>query len=715
MEEILETGRGFVDMKKILKDRFFILGFFVVVGVVIIIFRLFNLQIVEGQQYYEYSQRGVLQERIIKAPRGRILDRNGIPIAVNRMGFSVQIAYVKMSAEERNRMIFNLVQIFEKNNEIYKSLLDDYFLYDTMEFGPKIKDSQDKAYSWAKEIGLKIEKNVDITPQYIFKLLKQKYELSDEYEDKDAAKVIKVCYDLQIKGYSIRAPLTLIKDVKWETVAEIEERHHELPGVTTDWEPFREYIDSFYVGHILGYIRGIDADEYEALKSKGYGYNDLIGKTGVEKSAEEYLRGLDGKRTIEVDTNGRFYRNLSYTPAEPGKDVVLTIDLRLQKAVYESVEKNIQRIREKGGEGNFGDANAAAVVVLDVKTGEVLAMLSYPTFDPAIFLAGAGNKEAQQKILELNNDSVNTPLLNRPIQGLYAPGSTFKPLTAIAGLEEGIIKVNEIIRDDGIYYIDGMKFECLEYRHGLGAHGNLTIERALATSCNIFFHILGKETGIDNLDKWAKNFGLGEYTGIDLPGEYKGNRNSRDYKAEMFHEAWYPADTAQAAIGQLFNQFTPLQIANYVSSIANGGYKYTPHVIKRITDYDGTVVKEIEPVFEKIPVSEETIEAVKKGMVAVTNSIDGTAVTVFDSLPYKVAGKTGTAQTGRLNESDNGLFVCYAPADNPRVAIAVVVEKGVWGSNTAPIALDILKKYFELYDIKNVSDSAKSDEVVFTR
>lgn len=702
-------------MKKIFSDRYIIFGMVIILCVIVIVLRLFKLQIVEGQQYYEDSQRGLLQVRTIKAPRGKIVDRNGIPIAVNRMGFSVQIAYTKTQTEQHNRMILSLVDIFEKNGEVYSSGLDSYFSYKDMEFGPKIRESEDKVISWAEEIGLKLDHSKEITPQYIFERMRKKYQISDEYSDEEANKIIRVCYDLQIKGYSVMNPLTLIRDVKWETAAEIEERHHEFPGVTTDWEPYRKYIDGHLVGHILGYIRSVDAEEYEALKEKGYGYNDLIGKTGVEKSAEEYLRGIDGRRWIEVDTKGRFSDTLDMVPAEPGKDVVLTIDLRLQKAALESLEKNINRIKNSNGNGNYGDANAGAVVVLDVNSGEVLAMVSYPTYDPAIFLAGASDREAQRKIVELNTDSINTPLLNRPIQGLYAPGSTFKPLTAIAGLEEGIIKVNETIRDEGIYYIDGMKFECLEYRYGLGTHGDLTIERALATSCNIFFHILGKETGIDNLDKWAKRFGLGELTGIDIPGEYQGNRNCREYKLAQIREPWYPADTAQAAIGQLYNQFTPLQLANYVSSIANGGKKYKPQLIKRIVNHDGTIAKNKDPEYEEIQIKQETIEAVKKGMVAVTNSIDGTAVTIFESLPYKVAGKTGTAQTGRRNESDNGLFVCYAPADDPQVAIAVVVEKGVWGSNTAPIALDVLTKYFELYDNKNMSDKAITDEVVFTR
>ncbi len=702
-------------MKKILTDRYIILGLVIIACVIIIILRLFKLQIVDGQQYYDDSQRGVLQERTVKAPRGKIVDRNGIPIAINRMGFSVQMAYTKIDTQKRNSMILELVNIFEKNNESYSNGLNDYFLSKSMEFGPRLQDSEEKVVAWAKDIGLELDRNTKITPLYIFNRLKSKYEVSDDYSDEEAAKIVGICYDIQIKGYTVSNPLTLARDVKWETVAEVEERHHEFPGVTTDWEPYRKYIDGYLIGHILGYIRSIDAEEYEALKGKGYGYNDLIGKTGIEKSAEEYLRGIDGLKRVEVDINGRFSETLNWIPAKPGNDVVLTLDLRLQKASYESLERNIKRISEKGGEGNYGDANAGAVMVLDVNSGEVLAMVSYPSYDPSVYLAGAADTEAQRKIIELNTDSKNTPLLNRAIQGLYAPGSTFKPITAIAGLEEGTIKSSETIRDDGVYYIDGMKFECLEYRQGLGTHGNLTIERALATSCNIFFHILGKETGVDNLDKWAKNFGLGELARIDIPNESKGNRNNRDYKVKQTGESWYPADTAQAAIGQLYNQFTPLQLANYVSSIANGGFKYTPHLIKRITKYDGSIVLEKQPEFEKIPVKPETIEVVKRGMVAVTNSIDGTAVTVFDSLPYKVAGKTGTAQTGRPNESDNGLFVCYAPAGNPKVAVAVVVEKGVWGSNTSPIALDVLTKYFELYDSNNASDEAKSDEVVFTQ
>lgn len=701
-------------MKKIFKDRYVLLGLFIVICVIVIVAQLFNLQVVKGEQYFEESQRGLLQERSIKAPRGEIMDRNGVPVAVNRMGFTVQISYIRMKSEERNSMILDLINILENNNEQYVNDLYSYLEYDPLEFGYKIKDSQEKIFAWADDIGLEVKKNRKATPEYIFECLKKKYKINGSYSLREAYVIMAIKYTIQIRGYSIFRPLCIARDISWKTVAEIEERHHELPGVTTDWEPFRRYIDGYTIAHVLGYIRGIDPEEYRNLKEKGYGYNDLIGKTGVEKASEEYLRGTDGLKRIEVNTKGRFIQTINWIPVKPGKDVVLTIDMRLQKAAMDSLKGNIDHIRQKGGKNNYGDANAGAVVAIDVNSGEVLAMVSYPSYDPSVFLPGS-DKASQKKIMELNTDVKDRPLLNRPVQGLYAPGSTFKPITAIAGLEEGVITPEETIRDEGIMYIDGMKFECLEYRWGLGAHGDLTLKRALATSCNIFFHKLGVRTGIDMLDKWARLFGLGEKTGIEIPGEYKGNRNNREYKKKVEDMSWFPADTAQAAIGQLYNQFTPLQLANYVSSIANGGKRYTPHLIKKIIKKDGSIVMQKEPEYEQIPVKTETINAVKKGMIAVTNSIDGTAVTVFDDLPFKVAGKTGTAETGRAEESSNGLFVCYAPAQNPQIAVAVVVEKGAWGSNTAPVARDVLKEYFELYETGDTINKAEANEVIFTR
>lgn len=693
------------------------LGVSFVIFVVIIAFRLFNLQIVEGEKYNADSQKRVLKESTITAPRGKILDRYGVPIAVNRQGFTIKIVKTDIKIAELNEMLLKLALILEKNQISYNDSLTKYLTFDPITFNGK---SLSDIISWQKNknrLGMK-EADVKSSATDLFKYLRNdKFNIDPSYSDADAYRVMKLRYEILIDNWNFTTggTVSLAKDVGMTTVSEIEERHHEFPGIVTDVEPVRQYIDAYDEAHVLGYVRAISQTEYDSLKDEGYQNDDITGKTGVEYAAERYLKGKDGKKSIEVDTNGRLTQQQETVPAIPGSDVVLTIDTNLQKVAMESLARNIELIKNKSDTNNFGDADAGSVVAMDVNTGEVLAMASYPSFDPAVYLAGSEDKVAQQTIIDLNKD-LTKPQLNRTIQEIYAPGSTFKPLTAIAALETGVISPsNSKVYDEGKTNLGGKDFFCLEYPKS--GHGWLDLKKALETSCNIYFHKIGFNTGIDNIDIWADYFGLGKKTGIDLPNEVAGYMSSKATKAKLHQgDAWRPADTAQVSIGQFDNAFTPLQIANYISTIANGGKRYTPYIIKKVIKYDGSVVNETKPTFEQIPVRPEYINAVKEGMVAVTSSVDGTAKNSFIGLPFSVAGKTGTAQTGReATHSSNALFVCYAPADKPQIAIAVVVERGAWGSNTAPVARDIIDEYFGLKKTNTMNnETLKPEEPVFT-
>lgn len=701
-----------------LKDRYVIISISFMLAIIFIVLRLVDLQIVNGARNDAESQRKLLNERAIVAPRGKIIDRNGVPIAVNRLGFTVQMIKTKMTEDELNNTLLKLVNIFEKNNDDYYKSLTKYLTINPFAFGSLIADSEKKVNKWKEEMALK-KKDVELmtSPEATYKYMRSKFKIADSYSDEDAYKIMSIRYEMLIRGYSKLNPLYIAKDVSKESVAEIEERHGEFPGVTTSIEPMRRYIDAQLEAHVIGYVRGISSEEYATLKDEGYKMNDIIGKNGIELAAEKYLRGKDGVKTVEQDIWGKQTDELGGQPAIPGNDVVLTLDTKLQKVAMESLEKNIAEIRQKGGKGNWGDAIAGAAVAIDVTNGEVLAMANYPSYDPSAFLEGADNKEAQSYIAGLfDPENEEAPTLNRAIQGTYIPGSTFKPMTAVAGLEEGIITPETVYYDPGVKDIAGWKFTCLEFRNGLGAHGALKLNRAMETSCNIYFHELGYNTGIDNIDKWAKHFGLGELTGIDIPFEAKGIRPNRDYKKKVFNDDWRGADTAQIAIGQMYHLYTPIQIANYISTLANGGKKFKPHLIKRVLKYDGSVVLETEPEFEQIPVKPDTIKAIKPGMESVTTGVEGTAKEVFKDFPFTIAGKTGTPETGNeYKHSSNALFVCYAPADNPKIAVAVVIERGVWGSNAAPVARDILAEYFNLNKTSNMDDKVRVDEVMFTR
>jgi penicillin-binding protein 2 len=354
-----------------------------------------------------------------------------------------------------------------------------------------------------------------------------------------------------------------------------------------------------------------------------------------------------------------------------------------------------------------------------VKTGDVLALASYPSYDPSIFLADASDKEAQNAITALY-DAANTTTseYNRATKGIYAPGSTYKPLVGIAGLEERVINPNEKYFDKGYVQYGDIMLKSIEYRTYKGGLGLVNMVQAIQKSSNPYFYVLGNKVGINNIVKWATKFGLGHKTGIELD-ESMGNISSREFKAKVDPDPWTETNTAQSAIGQLYNSFTPIQLANYTATIANGGKRFKPHVIKRVIKYDGSIVTETKPEYEILPIKKENMSIIQEGMRAVANSEDpgGTASSAFvDLLPIKVAGKTGTAETGNeANHSSNALFICYAPADNPEIAVAVVVERGVLGAYTAPIACDVQQQYFYIKRVQTDDYTVKKDIVELTR
>ncbi|TYQ16091.1 UNVERIFIED_CONTAM: penicillin-binding protein 2 [Acetivibrio alkalicellulosi] len=705
-------------------QRFVIIIIIFVLAFSMIIFQLINLQIIHGKEHSQKSQRRIIREREIVASRGNIVDRNGLPIAVNRMGYAVQIARARLTEPQLNEMILKLIELFEKNGDSYEKNLSKFLTFNPIDYSSTLKNSEQTLERWKKDI---INKESDLdkleTPYDVFTFFRnEKFGIDEKYSDEEAYKIMTVRYDMLIRGYTASNPLLIAKDVKEQTVAQLEERHFEFPGVVIDIVPHRRYIDASSYAHVLGYIGVIDRNEYDRLKDSGYKLNDMLGKTGIELTQENYLRGINGQKRVEVDSNNRLTAELSSNPAVPGNDIVLTIDSKLQKVALESLEKNINIIKSSPDyKRNFGDASAGSVVAIDVNSGEVLAMVSYPTYDPAVFLADSEDREAQRIKEELtSSDNRDTPLINRAIQGRYIPGSIYKPIPAVAALETGVIsKGRDIIRCNGKHEIGGWEFRCLDYINWGRSHGSLDLIRAMATSCNIYFHELGVRTRIDNIDTWAKHFGLGEVTGIELRGEVAGIRANRDTKRQLRNDDWRAADTAQASIGQFDNVFTPLQIANFTSTLANGGKRFTPHVIKEIRKHDGSIVKQTNPEYVELPLSDGTIDYVKLSMEAVVSESYGTAYRFFRDFPSNitVAGKTGTPETGgeQFGRSSDALFIAYAPAENPQIAVAVVIEQGVWGSNAVPVAVDVLQEYFGMNSRSLPVDRIVTDQVRFTR
>lgn len=686
-------------MKNILKDRFIIVSVLMLLFGLVLLNSLIGLQIAGGDEYYQNSQQSIYRKQTTTAARGNILDRNGTAVAVSKLGYTVQIAKTDASVDEFNAGILKMAEILEKNGDSYSSGIGYYLVAAPALF----QKSMDIINSWQTNVlGIAADKLFSSPAELFGYIRTNMFKINSSYTDAEAYKIMRVRYEIFLNrwSYSQYNLINISGNVSRTSVAEIEERHHELPGITTGTIPLREYINAENAAHIIGFVGQITQEQLTAWADKGYLGNEVVGATGIELSAQEILKGVDGTSEIMVNTQGRQTGVISCEPAVPGNNIILTIDLHLQKVAMESLEKTIKNIQQNTMKDakNKGDANAGALVAIDIDTGELLAAASYPSYNPQSYLDINISKEAAEEVARLETDTVNRPLWNRTIQEKYSPGSTYKPIVGIAALEEGIIEAGTLIDDKGIVEIGGKKFYCLEYISGMGAHGRLSLVKALTTSCNIFFHIVGTRTTIDMIDKWAKSFGLGEKTGIELPYENSGIRSNKEYKMAATGEEWWIADTAQSSIGQLYNEFTPLQLANYVATIANGGKRYTPHIIKKVISYDGTLISETQQVYEQLPVSEETLRIIREGMRSVANSVDGTAVEVFADFPIDVAGKTGTAETGQeATSSSNALFVCYAPADNPRIAVAVVIEHGVWGSYAAPVAKDFLAAYFNIY------------------
>ncbi len=691
-----------------IRSRFFILKLICFIMLAALIIKLVQLQIVEGEQYSQLSKDRISTTFVEEAPRGEIKDRYGVSLVTNEIGYSLQISKSDKENDDFNAMLLELVGILDDYNCDYTDTLpiSDYpyeFTFDDTENSFDVEKEE-----WFEARSKSFSKlDDDMSASEVITYLMDRYGISPQYSDTEIRKLAGIRYEGEIRGYSQSSPFTLCDDIPVEAVTQIKERQADFPNVMVTNTYVRKYNYGSLAAHILGRIGKINESEYEENKDNGYSYNDVIGKQGIEKFAESYLRGTDGTIGTVKASDGTDITIAEDNEAVPGNFVVLTIDSKLQKAAEDSLEKNITAIREaSSGENKTGqDASAGAAVVIDVRNGDVLACASYPTYDP---------NEFNSLYSELSSDETK-PLWNRAVSGTYTPGSTFKPLIAIAALETGIISVNEKIEDQGVFskYRDYQP-RCWIWTDYHMTHGSINVTTALEVSCNYFFYEVGDRMGIDTIDEYAQSFGLGEYTGIELPEESKGQVASPEYKESVVEsvteKSWFAADTLQAAIGQSYNMFTPVQLANYAATIANGGTRYMVNLIKSInSSVDGSVIKETEPkIEEQINISESTLSAVKQGMKKVAD--EGSARNIFNDYPIQIAGKTGTAQVGS-QKSNNALFVAFAPYDNPEIAVAIAIEQGVAGTNAATAAKEIFDAYFGLSseDEESGSDITEDD------
>ena len=631
-----------------------------IIGIILLI-QLFNLQIVHGEEYRETSNSRLTRESVVRAARGNIKDRMGIELVRTETGYSVEIYSTKVNDEELNNSIKRFVEILEANKDEFVDNLP--IEVEPFEF---TMDSEDEQKAW------KNNNNIDenANAEQVFNTLKEKYEIS-ENDNESARKIMAVRYEITRNGYSNTKSVIIARDISNTSAVQIREQNAKLSGMNVVTEPIVSYTSGSLASHVLGYVGAISAKEYETRKDT-YRNDDIIGKDGIQKVFEEYLKGTDGVKQVDMTVDGAITSEYISEEAIAGSDIILTIDANLQKVAEDALEQNIKDIAA-GEYGEKYDADAGAVVVMNVNTGEVLAMASYPDYNPGRYAE------------EYTQDDGSGKYMNRAISGVYAPGSTFKMVVASAGLDTGEITTSTLINDNGIYPY-GDRQACWYYRsYGVG-HGYLNLTQAIKYSCNYFFYDLGYRLGIDTIAEYAGYYGLGKRTGIELLGEERGTVASREY-AESRGNGWYISDTLSAAIGQSYNNFTPIQMARYISMVANGGKNVDVTLIKSIINPDGTEVskEEIEShtketigteneVKEDLDISKENLDAIRAGMKGVTSESGGTAYSTFSDFDIDIAGKTGSAQTGIEGEA-HGWFVGFAPYENPEIAVVVFVEK----------------------------------------
>ena len=666
-------------------------------------FYLYNIQIIQTGGKTDNVTTFTTMTRV-KAARGEILDTNGNVLVSNRASYDLVINhYVLESASGTNNYLYSLVTLCQElgveYTEHFPISRERPFVYELDKYNAAWQ-SYFQVYL-ADMGGL----DSDITAPLLMEKLRERYRIPAEWSDEIARLVIGLRYELDLRGPVGSLPsYVFLSDADDASLSAIMELS--IPGLNVEASTVREY-NTEYAAHILGYVGPMNAQQWEKYKSDpDYSMDSEIGQDGLEAAFEEYLHGVDGWRLDEVTADGTVINSYYLDGEEPkaGSNVEISIDINLQRAAEDRLAKVIEDLRALEGGEDGQDAEGGAVVAMDIKTGQVLVCASYPTYNLNNY------SENFNDLLKAEYD----PLFNRALLGTYPPGSTYKMTTLIAAIDSAAINSEDTIYCRGVYDQDGTVYDKYKnfqlYCHlytGYGMmHQSLNAADALMYSCNCYFYELGDRLRLSALDTTAMKMGLGESTGIELP-EYIGHRANKQTKAELYsgdQSGWYIADQITASIGQSDNRFTPMQLCAYASTLANRGTRYKSTFLNRVvsSDYRQLLVQNEVAVQSTLTISDEAYRAYTKGMQQAAHSPDGTAYTVFKNYPVTICAKTGTAQTG-AGGSDHGAFICYAPADNPRIAIAVYGEKAGHGSTLATVAKAVLDIYFEVGEIGNVT------------
>ncbi len=678
------------------KLRYNLVSIFIYLLGIILLIQLFNLQIVHGEEYREQSNTRLTRESTLEAARGNILDQSGNKLATTQLGYSLELYKTKIDTQTLNNTLLKMTQILEANGDAYVDSLPIQIEPFTFTI------AEEKQKQWKEEN--KIEENK--TAEECFQILKEKYDIRNE-NIQEARRIMTLRYYIAQNGYSSTRSVELASNLKETTIAQLSEQSAEFPGMNITTKSIRSYPSGSLASHILGYIGKIDPEEYKQKQDR-YTQNDIIGRMGIEYIMEDYLKGTNGIRQIDMAVDGTITNEYVAQEAISGYDVILTLDANLQQVTEKTLKENVQAIANS----EKVEITGAAAVVMKVKTGEILAMASYPDFDPSDFVSGISTEKWNYYTKEEESAYARMhPFVNRAISSPSSPGSTYKMVTAITGLETGVITTKEKINDVGIYrFASDYNPKCWIYQSYGRGHGYLNVTDAIIHSCNYFFYEVGNRAGIDNLAKYTKALGLGKKTGVELLGEVAGYVASPE-TSKALNGTWTGGNVLSAAIGQENNSFTTLQMAKYTSMLANGGNDIDVTILKAIVDGNGNEIPKEqmeqyvknrlgmeEDTSEKVTFQQENLNAILKGMQGVTTESGGTAYSIFKNFNIEVGGKTGSAQTGRQDANGksitNAWFVGFAPFANPEIAVVVMIENGQHGSAAAVPARDIIAEYF---------------------
>lgn len=683
---------------------------------------LYKLQIIEGAAYYEESQNSLTSYPSVTAARGNILDRYGRVLVSNRECYNLKISDTRLfsdEVEDPNAVILQMINLVEAAGDTYTDdlpiTLEPPFEYTNM---TDIQRTLLDAYLKAKGL------DEDTTAVELMSYFRTRYEIANSYTAEEMRKIASVRYAVNVRYEINTNSYIFVEDASIDLISDLMGVVGNVVEVETSY--VREY-NTQYAAHILGYVQAMSEEDMAKYRpedeNSGYDYDTKVGRDGVEAAFEDWLHGTNGEARVTRTANGTVTSTVYLEDPVPGNHVYLTIDIQLQEQVERILETGIYELQiernddnaEAVAEGRLDevreDIQGGAIVVVDVKTGEPLAIASYPTYDLATII------EDYADLLEADYD----PLFNRALMGAYAPGSTFKPCTAIAGLTENIINTETQIECTGIftkYESQGYAPACWIYTQmdGQLTHGYDNVTEALKDSCNIFFYTVADDLGIRKLMEYAEDFGLGESTGIELT-ETTGNMSNPDNHLNYDVDGWVDGDTVQAGIGQSDSMFTPLQIAEYCAAIANGGTRHSAALLKSVRSYDYSrqLYQNKTEVLSIVDSADYNWAAVQRGMYLMANDITSSSNTVYYTLgnysyngvSLPVAAKTGTSQLGE-GKTNNAIFMCYAPFDDPEIAVAIVVERGLSGANLSRMARNVLDAYFSLGSISNTAERENS-------